>query len=130
MQLIENKLPASFLIAEISAIRKFQSRFRTQPQPEARSVVLLALSGAEGSAAKPACHLPSTHRADRDLASDFAGAPSFAAPTKGGRLKIEIANWHTYRKLENQLNAFPSVTSKFLIDNFLPLLNSQNESPA
>jgi hypothetical protein len=45
-----------------------------------------------------------------------SGAPSFAAFANGG--VSPIANRHATEKLEFSLNAIPSITSKFLIDNF------------
>src|SRR6185437_4412580 len=106
MQLIENKRPASFLIAEISAIRKFKSHFRTQRQ--GRPLIL--------SAAKPACRLYAVRLTVNDLASIFRNAPSFAAPVKCRT--FQIASQHACKKLENSITLLPSITSKFLIDNF------------
>jgi|SRR5690348_2260810 len=121
MQLVENKRPTQFLIAEISAIRNF---------------ILLALSGAEGSAAKHACHLPAPRRAGTDLASVLPAPPSppfGAASTRqasgdrtstalGKGRTFQVANRQAPRKLEFQLSVLPSATSKFLIDNFKRLL--------
>jgi hypothetical protein len=123
MQLVENKRPDSILIAEISAIRKFEPHFRAQRQ-ELWSVI--------PDAAKPACHFPAARPAGKDLASPFPASPSpfFRAPwtlaVSGDRTStacakgriFQIANRYAPRKLEFQLNAFSSTTSKFLIDNF------------
>src|SRR5690348_1423774 len=67
MQLVENKRPTPFLIAEISAIRKFAPHFRAQ-QSGAGPVIL--------SAAKSACHSPAARRPSRDLASALPAPPS------------------------------------------------------
>src|SRR5215472_4302496 len=104
MQLVENKRPTSFLIAEISAIRKFTSYFRARWQ-HCRAIL---------SDAKPACHSPATRRAGRDLA--LSGIPSFAASAKSGT--FQIANRRASQRLENSLTIASSITSKFLIDNF------------
>jgi hypothetical protein len=134
MQLIENKRPTQFLIAEISAIRNFTPHFRTRRQ--GWFVIPLALSGAEGSAAKPACHLPAARRAGKDLASVLPAPPSppfGAASTRqasgdrtstalGKGRTFQVANRQAPRKLEFRLSVLPSATSKFLIDNFKRLL--------
>ena len=123
MQLIENKRPDPILIAEISAITKFEPHFRAQRQ-ELWSVI--------PDAAKPDCHLPAARRARRDLASAFTVLPTRPSrapgiqPSSGNGTSValakgrifQIANRYAPRKLEFQLNAVSSTTSKFLIDNF------------
>ena len=106
MQLIENKRSNSFLIAEISAIRKFTRRFRA-PRFGLGSVIL--------SAAKPACRLYVARPAVKHLASTFRNAPSFATPAKCGI--FQIADQYACKKLENLITLLSSITSKFLIDN-------------
>ena len=134
MQLIENKRPIPFLIAEISAIRKFAPHFLTR-RFRVRSVI--------PSRAKPACHLPAARRTGRHIASAFPAPPSppfralWTRPASGDRTVTALAKGgvssipsrQAARKLEFRLNAFASATSKFLIDNFkrlLPALRSHS----